>query len=136
MNVTKDVITDLLPLYLSEECSSDTKRFVDEFLKMDPVFAEEVKRFSRNPLPAAIPTPLTKGDGLKTLIKTRRLIKRRSYFMAFAIFCSLAPFSFLYNDHKMYWLFSESPASASVYLVLGAAFWVAYFATKQKTRDL
>lgn len=134
MNFTKDVISDLLPLYVSDECSSDTKKLIDEYLKEHPEFAEQVKKFSRNPLPDAIPLRLNKEEELKTLTKTQKQIKWRTWLMAFAIFCSLAPFSVLHTGGKTYWLFLEAPISASVYVVLALFFWIGYFMTKRNLK--
>ena len=38
MKVTRDVVTDLLPLYLSGDASDDTRRLVDDFMTTDPEF--------------------------------------------------------------------------------------------------
>jgi len=45
MNVTRDVIYDLLPGYFSGEISPDTKALVDEFLGQDPEFSKMMERF-------------------------------------------------------------------------------------------
>ena len=136
MNITSEVITDLLPLYFSGECSADSKALVDDYFTSHPKFAEQAKRIAHNPVPVAIPHPLTDRDEMSALKRTRRRIKRRSYLMGFAIFCSLAPFSFIYTNGKFYWLMSESPTSAVVYLILGAALWVGYFVSKYRSRDI
>lgn len=132
MNITKDVVNDLLPLYFSEECSWDTKQLVEEYLKTHPDFEKQVKKFRRNPLTVSPPQALGKEDEMKSLLKTRRLLKLRSYLMGFAIFCSLVPFSFIYTEGNFYWLFREAPSSAIVYAVLGAGFWIGYFIIKRK----
>ena len=136
MNITKEVITDLMPLYLSNECSEDTKKLVDEYLKANPSFAEQVKSFSKNPLPhAALHLP-GKPEEMIALKKTKHLLKLRTYVMAFAIFCTLAPFSFIYTNGKFFWLFAESPGSALVYAVFALALWAAYFVTKGKLKGI
>ena len=38
-NVSRDVVSDLWPLYRSGEASADTKRLVERFLAEDPEFA-------------------------------------------------------------------------------------------------
>ncbi len=43
MKVTREVITDLLPAYLSKEASADTCVLIEEFFKQDPEFAALVK---------------------------------------------------------------------------------------------
>jgi anti-sigma factor RsiW len=45
MNVTRDVIYDLLPGYFSGDISPDTKALVDEFLRQDPEFSKMMERF-------------------------------------------------------------------------------------------
>jgi len=135
MNVTKEVITDLLPAYYADECSVDTKLLVEEFFKANPEFERQAKKLQA-PFPGAIPRGLTKEDEMRSLGKTRRLLRMRSSIMGFAIFCSLAPFSFLYTQGKFYWLFSESPTSAIIYGSLGVVLWIAYAVMKRKTSDL
>jgi len=135
MNVTREVITDLLPVYYAEECSKDTKLLVEEFFKANPEFERQAKGL-RTPFPSTIPQGLAKEDEMKLLGKTRRLLRVRSSIMGFAIFCSLAPFSFIYTQGKFYWLLSESPASAIIYGIVGIALWVSYAIMKRKTSDL
>ena len=43
MNVTHNVVTDLLPLYLAGEASDDTRVLVEAYLKQNPSFAVEVR---------------------------------------------------------------------------------------------
>jgi anti-sigma factor RsiW len=45
MNVTRDVIYDLLPGYFSGDLSPDTRVLVDEFLEQDPEFRKMMERF-------------------------------------------------------------------------------------------
>ena len=135
MNVTREVITDLLPVYFAKECSQDTKLLVEEFFKANPEFEHQAKDL-RTPFPSAIPHGLEKEDEMKSLAKARRLLRVRSSIMAFAILCSIAPFSFLYTEGKFYWMLSESPGSAMVYGILAIVFWVAYAFMKRKMNDL
>jgi len=136
MKITREIINDLLPIYFSDECSSDTKQLVEEYLKSDPEFGKQVEQYQQNPIPDAIPETLEKGDEMKSLLKTRRMLKIRSYLMGFAIFCTLVSFSFLHTNGKTYMLMNEAPYSAAVYAILGAGFWIAYFVFKQKGSDI
>lgn len=136
MRITKDIINDLLPLYLSGECSSDTGKLVEEYLQSHPDFEKEVKEFTTNPLPDSQLQSLEKNDEMKSLRKTRLLLKMRSYLLGFAIFCSLVPFSFFYTDGTFYWLFHEAPTSALVYAIFGVAFWTGFIILKRKSGDL
>ena len=51
MNVTRQVVTDLLPIYLSGEASGDTKALVEDYFRQDPDFeriARSVADAARN----------------------------------------------------------------------------------------
>jgi anti-sigma factor RsiW len=45
MNVTRNVIFDLLPAYFSGEASAETRALVEEFFATDPEFARMAERF-------------------------------------------------------------------------------------------
>jgi len=45
MNVTRDVIYDLLPAYFSGDASPDTQALVEEFFVTDPEFGRMARRF-------------------------------------------------------------------------------------------
>ncbi len=137
MNVTKNIITDLLPLYYAEECSEDTKRLVEEYLQKNPELKEQAKYYSQNPLPKQVPQSLNKNDEMKSLVKTRKLLKVRSFVMGLAILCSLAPFSFHVTEGKFYWLMlTTSTGSALIYGIIAIISWTVYFTLKRKTNSV
>ena len=49
MNVTREVVTDLLPIYFSGEASGDTKVLVEDYFRQDPDF-ERIARSAATPL--------------------------------------------------------------------------------------
>ncbi len=60
MNVTRNVVTDLLPVYFSGEASDDTKLLVEDYFREDPDF-ERIARRAATPLAtlhAVAPLPL------------------------------------------------------------------------------
>ncbi len=134
MNITREVITDLLPLYYSGDCSPDTRRLITEFLASDPEFARKLRTAEQQPLPSGIPQQLKREDELTTLGRTQRLLRFRSSIMGLAIFFTLVPFSFVYTNGKVYWLFQESPTSVAVYGILGVVCWVVYALLRMRTR--
>lgn len=90
MNVTRDVIYDLLPGYFSGDISPDTKALVDEFLRQDPEFSRMMERFRvvfREPHPAAA-AAAPSGDK-ETFERARHWLQKRSelrgYVIAFGI---------------------------------------------------
>jgi hypothetical protein len=75
MKITRNVILDLLPLYLADEVSTDTRLLVDNYLETDPelaLLAQE--RLPTMNLSGDIPVPLTEDDKMKAYRKTRWLM--------------------------------------------------------------
>jgi ferric-dicitrate binding protein FerR (iron transport regulator) len=135
MNVTKDVINDLYPLYAEKECSADTRALVEEYLQLNPQHAEELRRVMSTPLPGAVP-PAKALEEVQALREARRVVRRRSWLMAFAIFFSVAPFSFFSADGRTWWLLRDAPGSALVYATLGVVFWIIYVVQRRRSNSL
>ena len=136
MNINKDVITDLLPLYFSEDCSADTMQLVEEYLKSNPDFEKWAKSLNNNPIPKEIPQSLDKADEMISLLKTRRLLKAKGIFMGFAIFFSLVPFSFVASDEYSFFMLLDAPLSALFFAICSIPLWIGYFIVKRKSSDL
>jgi len=85
MRVTRDVIQDLLPLYLADEVSGDTRTLVEEYLETDPEFANELRDLAETGFPGDVPVPLTKEDQMEAYKEARRLIFLRTVILAVAI---------------------------------------------------
>lgn len=74
MEITKNVILDLLPLYLANEVSEDTRILVENYLETDKELAAIAKQSAAMELPGDIPVSLTDEDKMKTYKKTRWLL--------------------------------------------------------------
>ena len=76
MEATRNVILDLLPLYLAGEASVDTAALVRNYLESNPELAEMVKQADKTGL-SEIPVPLSKDDAMKAYIEAnQRMIYR------------------------------------------------------------
>lgn len=84
MNVTRDVILDLLPLYLAGEVSADTRILVQKYLEIDPELAQ-VAAESAELLPDDSPVPLTTEDQMKAYMEAKQLLFRRNLTWAIMI---------------------------------------------------
>jgi len=135
MNVTKEIINDLIPLYVANECSADTRRLVEEYLQGNPHEAEELRRVMAAPVPRIAPSE-TNLDEVRSFREARRRVRRRSWVMAFAIFFSLAPFSFVWTEGRVWWVLRDAPASAAVYAAVGVVFWVIYAVQRSRSQSL
>lgn len=128
MNVTKEVILDLFPLYAANECSADTRALVDAYLRAHPADAVEFTRAAAaasngNSFAAAVEGSPRELDLLRD---ARRRTRTRSLLMGLAIFCSAAPFSFYVGDGHRWMMLTDAPFAAATYGLAGVALWIAY----------
>ena len=86
MEITRNVILDLLPMYLANEVSAETRDLIEKYLKTDQELANIVKHSSEMGLPRDIPVPLTQDDNLKAFKKAKWRILLRSIILAVLIF--------------------------------------------------
>jgi hypothetical protein len=93
MNVTRDVITDLWPLYQTGEASDDTQRLIQEFLQQDPDFSQLVHQSLEDSLKKDTLPPLDRERELEVLRRTKRLVWIRDALFWIAVFLSAAPFT-------------------------------------------
>jgi anti-sigma factor RsiW len=136
MNITRDVITDLLPVYLSGEASADTQALVDEFLNRDPEFASIVQNVRREPS-----EPMLAGQRARppdqereAVRRTRAVIRRQSWTLAFAIFLTLLPLSFAFGaDGIRFFMLRDEPRSALFWIPAGYL-WFSYLRMQRQLR--
>ncbi len=74
MEITRNVILDLLPLYLANEVSAETRALIEEYIETDSELANIAKQLAAMEKPGDIPVPLTEDDKMKAYRKARRLI--------------------------------------------------------------
>jgi anti-sigma factor RsiW len=82
MEVTRNVIIDLMPLYLANEVSADTRALVEKYLETDPELAEMATQSAGMGLLEDIPVPLTEEDKMEAYKEAQRLILRRTVIWA------------------------------------------------------
>jgi hypothetical protein len=88
MNVTRNVIIDLLPLYIADEASEDSRALVREYLEGDPELAEMAEEAARTELPADAPAPVTWEDKMKAYKEAKRMMLIRTVVLAVIISAS------------------------------------------------
>jgi hypothetical protein len=134
MKVTRDVILDLLPLYLANEGSEDTRALVKTFLEQDAELAQRVNE-KPNELPfAKTPVPLTKEHEMQTLEQTKILLRLRSIRLGVAIFFSFAPLTGFSVAGQSWSMLRDFPAGAFACAIVAVVTWIDYFALRRKLR--
>jgi len=84
MAVTRDVIMDLMPLYLSNEASTDSNALVKEHLQNDPELAQLANQW-KDRLPEPPPAPVNPDAQVMAYQEAKRQIANRVITLAAAI---------------------------------------------------
>ena len=82
MEITRNVILDLMPLYLANEVSEDTRALVEEYLKKDPQLEKVARQTASEQLSSKVPAPSTQNGGLKAYSLAKRALIWRTIVLA------------------------------------------------------
>jgi predicted anti-sigma-YlaC factor YlaD len=139
MNVTREVILDLLPVYLAGEASPATRALVEEYLKQDPELAQRVRDQSSKEFAKAAPLALPPDLELRSLGRTRKLLGLQRFLFGFGIAfvaLSLSNESSFEGWHlkEFHFLIRDYPLEFGTCLTLGLACWIAYFSIRRHLR--
>ena len=137
MNVTREVITDLLPVYTSGEASAETVSLVDEFLRNDPEFAELIRNEGVSHTLTPFPVTVSPDLERRSLNLTKKHLRIRGVLLGLAIFFSVFPLSSYGNSEEgLQWLMlRDAPATAGAALLLGVGLWISYFLQGRRLRS-
>jgi anti-sigma factor RsiW len=78
MEITRNVILDLLPLYLADEVSVDSRILVEKFLETDPELAQAAKISAKMRLQEEVPVPISKEDEMEAYKEAKRMLLQRT----------------------------------------------------------
>ena len=120
MRITRNVVSDLWPLYQSGEASPDTRALVDEFLSGEPDFARLLREDESAKLltpPKVAPPP---DHETKTLNQVRRAMLKKDWPLFFAMLFSGLAFARIVSDTS----FDVSPRRFIVTAALAGVFWL------------
>jgi hypothetical protein len=123
MNITREVINDLWPVYAAGEASADTRALVEAFLRQDPEFArllhgreeERLLRYEHPKLP-----PDREALALR---RTKRLLHGWDWMLFLAMIFSCFAFGRIVSDTS----WDVSPLNFIVTATIAGALWVAFF---------
>ena len=128
MNITREVVTDLLPIYFSGEASSDTKSLVEEYFRDNPDF-ERMARSAGTPLETLRTGPPVAADSEKEkrdLESVRCGLDRRKWLFGVSLFLTLTPVSFYFTHGSL--MHGDALWEAAFDWSMAAFFWFLYFA--------
>lgn len=93
MTLHRDVIMDLIPLYLAGEARPATRTLVEEYLRGDVELAARVKGDASEALARLLPEPPVPEVELRALRRTRRILALQHWLFSLGIFFFLTAFS-------------------------------------------
>lgn len=139
MNVTREVIIDLLPLYLAGEASRDTRALVEEYLEQDTELARLVRQQSADDFSTTTLTGLPPELELRSLRRTRRLLGWQRWLFGFAIGFTVvsltSQFSLAGGRLKdFHFLMRDYPLQLGTTATLAVVCWLIYFLTRRRLR--
>jgi anti-sigma factor RsiW len=139
MKVTRDVVMDLLPLYVAGEASADTRALVDEFLDGDPELRREVGEGRLDALLSTGAAGSVPPDvELRALRRTRGLLRWQRLTYAWALTVSFLSFStaISFEGGQLHFrlLLADHPGIFALCLVLASGLWAAYSLLRRRTR--
>jgi len=123
MSVTREVISDLWPVYAAGEASADTRALVDAFLRQDPEFAPLLHGRGEEVLLGRRAPELPPDREAKALRRTKRLLHGWDWLMFMAILFSCFAFGRIVADTS----WDVSPVNFIVVASLAGASWIAFF---------
>ena len=132
MNVTPNVVKDLLTVYLAGEAHADTRELVEEWLRNNPDVAQQVERARHTTLPAvAMPPPTAEKQALD---RTRRRWRIRWIVLGTAVYFSTLPLSVTFNRSGFQGLLLDSWPERIVVLIVAATLWASYVLLSRRWR--
>ena len=84
MDITRDIVLDLLPLYIAGEVSNDTKIIVERFLETDPSLASMVEHATSIGF-NEVPIPLSQEEIMEAYKKANKMMVIRTLGLAVVI---------------------------------------------------
>jgi hypothetical protein len=131
MNVTRDVMTDLLPVYFSGEASEDTKQLVEKYFRENPDF-ERIARGAAMPLEQLRGTAPVRAEAEREkcdLQWARKEFFRRRVVFGVALFFTFAPLMTVFGNGRVDWTaFLNDPWLLALFWCVAGLLWFQYVA--------
>jgi anti-sigma factor RsiW len=125
MKITRDVVKDLVTVYLAGEASADTRVVVEEWLRSDRELAAEVERARGLELPAVAPPQPTVEK--RAFDRTRRRLRWRGVLLGAAIYFTALPLTVTFGSDGFRGLLLQDWLSRTAAIGIAAGLWILYW---------
>jgi anti-sigma factor RsiW len=141
MSIPREVVFDLLPLYVAGEASPASRTLVEEYLRGDPALAARVRAWQAEgivPDDAASAGPPPEAE-MKAFVRTRRLLTLRTWLFGLAIALTAIALAVRISfpagqAPTVRLVILEEPVTLGSVLLAGVACWIAYAALGARLR--
>ena len=133
MKISRDIVKDLIPVYLAGDASPDSQALVESYLKTDPELAADVAaaRGTSLGLPAT-PPPTSEKQALDA---TRQLLKSRTSTLVVATLFTVLPLTFAFRGTTITFLMiRDAPAIGIAWWVTAAIMWTWHLMIRRRLR--
>ena len=139
MNVAREVILDLLPLYIAGEASPASTVLVEEYLRQDPDLAERTRSLGTAGLTPKASVELPPDLELRSLRRTRRLLGMQRWLFGLGIAFLALPLGMQFDFRNgrladFHFLVAAYPFQLGPVLLLDLACWIVYFSLRRRLR--
>lgn len=134
MNVPKEVIIDLLPVYLAGEASPVTRAWLEEYLARYPDLADQVRRQTVERLGEISAPSIPPELELRTLQRTRRTITQLRWLFGLSMsFTAIAlALEISFRPFQIRPLLLDYPAPLLSCFAVGVVCWIAYYRLRRR----
>ena len=141
MNVSRDIILDLLPVYLAGEASPATRELVESCMQHDEDLARRVRLHRKESFTGAAAPSLPPDLELRSLRRTRRILALLRWLFGCAIGFTAVAFSLEVSIKggrpvEFHPLLRDYPVPLGGCLLLGLACWLAYYIIRRRLRTM
>jgi hypothetical protein len=133
VNISRNVVKDLIPVYLAGDASAETRALVESYLKNDPELAGDVEA-ARAPNLALPATPTPTGEK-RALEATRQLLKTRTSTLVVAMIFTVLPLTFVFHGTTItFFLIRDAPTIGIAWWVTAAIMWIWHARIRHRLR--
>lgn len=125
--IPQHVILDLLPLYLEDEVSEETRNLIEEYLKTDPQLAKLAEQANNAKSLQEIPTPINKETEMESLKKVKKILIVRNIYLTLALL-------FTFNT-GFFVMIDPEPMVLYMLVWMSGLLWFGYYKANKKISE-
>jgi len=133
VNISRDVVKDLVAVYLAGDASADTRALVESYLKTDPELAKDVEAAGHATL-GLPPTHMPTAEK-QALEATQQQLKVRTSTLVVAMIFTVLPLTFVFHGTTItFLLIRDAPVIGLAWWATAAIMWIWHLMIRRRLR--